>query len=86
MPPIYMGLLFGAIGLGVLWTLVRAVRTGRIYSEGRAYDADSQSGFYSMTMVGHVAILILCIGEVGHSLGLCPSPFAAIKAWLGPLR
>ncbi len=85
MPPVFMGSLFGAMGLFVLWTLVRAVRTGRIYSEGRTYDADGQSGLYGMTVVGHVVILILCVGEVGHALGLCPSPFATIKSWLGPL-
>lgn len=84
MSPTFMAWLFGGIGVGVAWSLVRAVNSGRISSETATYQADGQPGLYLGTLIGHVVILILCLAEVGHGLGWGPDPFQQIKAWLGP--
>jgi len=69
MPPV-AGLMLGAFAGFIMWTLVRAVRDGVIFSDGIAYDINEQPMKFASTaaMHGMGALLFawLAAGGIAH--------------------
>jgi hypothetical protein len=48
----------GALALFILWTLLRALRSGTIFSRGTAYDTNEQPMMFAVVAASHfIAIL-----------------------------
>jgi hypothetical protein len=56
----YGRLVMAALAVFVLWTLVRAWRSGVIFSEGRGYAIDENPTIYSLGLAVHGGIAIYC--------------------------
>jgi hypothetical protein len=56
----YGRLVLGALAVFVAWTMVRAWRSGVIFSEGRGYDIDENPTIYSLGLAVHGGIVIYC--------------------------
>ena len=54
MPPVGRVVL-GALAVFMVWTLVRALRGGTIFSQGSAFDINDQPMLFSLTAAVHVA-------------------------------
>ena len=52
MPPV-AGLMMGAFAAFIMWTLVRALRDGVIFSDGIGYDIDEQPMKFASTVAMH---------------------------------
>jgi hypothetical protein len=74
MMPLVGSLLMGAFAVFILRTLVLAVRSGVIFSDGVAYDARKQPGTFASTAAIHSggAVLFAWLALSGHVAGLWP--------------
>ena len=62
-------LVMGGLAVFVVWTLVRAARTGVIYSEYRGFDINEQPTLYALAYVVHLAIVVAALGmAAGYTL------------------
>jgi hypothetical protein len=62
----------GALAVFVGWTLVRGFRRGIVYDQGRAYEREARPVMFSAIVVGHVALMALCVGmAAGYSFVEC---------------
>jgi hypothetical protein len=67
-------LLMGAFAVYIAWTLVRALRTGIIFSDGIAYDAHQQPRMFASTAAIHGggAVLFAWLAANGGVTRLLP--------------
>jgi hypothetical protein len=47
--------MLGVFALFIAWTIVRALRTGQVFSEGWGYSLDDQPMLYTGTVIVHAA-------------------------------
>ncbi len=60
--PIYGRLIFAALALFMVWTLVRAWRSGVIVDNFWRFDVDDNPILYSLEFAGHIALIVICTG------------------------
>ena len=58
MPPV-VSFLLGGFAVFIAWTLVRALRSGTIFSDGVAYHAGEQPKMFASMMAVHSAGVVL---------------------------
>ena len=52
-------IVLGAFALFIVWTLVRALRRGTIFSRGTGYDVNEQPMMFALVAASHVIIICL---------------------------
>ena len=67
MPPV-AGLMMGGFSAFVMWTLVRALRDGIIFSDGIGYDIHQQPRKFASTVALHGTGALLFAGLAAHDL------------------
>jgi hypothetical protein len=75
--------IMGAFALFIVWTLMRAWRSGRIYSGMWRYNADDDPVMYTLMFTGHIFVVaVFAAGAAGYS----PAEFFDIVGlgWLTP--
>ncbi len=66
----------GALAVFILWTLVRALRSGVIYSEGYGFSLDESPMLFTLAAIVHAGgALFLAYLSAGYEM-------AAIAGWL----
>lgn len=53
--------IFGCLAVFAVWMIVRALRCGRIYSRGVAFDLDEQPIAFSLVLFVHLSIAAFCV-------------------------
>jgi hypothetical protein len=48
----------GVFALFILWTFVRALRSGTIFSRGTAYDINEQPMMFALVAASHVIVIL----------------------------
>lgn len=55
--PVLARVILGCMGLFVVWTMVRAYRSGQIFSRGTGFTIDDQPVLFTLTMFAHLLIV-----------------------------
>ena len=50
--------ILGALAIFTVWTLVRALRSGTIFSQGAAFDVNDQPILFSLTLAVHAVVAV----------------------------
>ena len=85
MQNVWMYIGYALVGVILVWSLLNAVRTGRMASEGHRFTADDNPMVFALGFAARIAMLVFCLYGIGHALGFNEDPMAALKAFLGPL-
>ncbi len=67
--------IMGAFALFIIWTMVRAWRSGRIYSGMWSFDAGDSPFMYTLMLAGHAFIVALFVWTAA---GYDPKSFLAL--------
>ena len=78
-------IIMAAFALFIAWTLLRAWRTGRVYSGMWSFDADENPVMYGLMLAGHAFILALFVWTAA---GYGPQSFLDLfgPGWLDSFR
>lgn len=57
---LFAQMVFGCLGVFCAWTMIRALRTGIIFSRGARFDLDERPIAFSLVFTAHLAIVGLC--------------------------
>jgi hypothetical protein len=84
MPP-FARIIFGALAVFVIWTIIRAIRSGSVFTRGIEFNIDEQPFVYSLALGFHLliaAFLVWCAagydpGVFFRALGI-PSTWNAV--------
>jgi hypothetical protein len=60
--PMFGRFIFGALGLFMVWTLVRAWRNGVIVDNIWRFDADANPIMYSLEFASRIGQIVICAG------------------------
>jgi hypothetical protein len=53
--------IFGCITVFAVWTMIRALRTGSIFSKGMEFNVNGQPIAFSLVFAGHLILVGLCV-------------------------
>jgi hypothetical protein len=70
--------IMAAFGLFVAWTLLRAWRSGVIYSRGFGFDVNERPILYTLCFAVHVGIVAMC---AAFAAGYLPHPVGEFVVW-----
>jgi hypothetical protein len=59
--PLYGRAIMGALALFVAWTLVRAMTSGTVFSQGRAYSFDDSPMMATALVATHGVLVVYCL-------------------------
>ena len=59
--PLLGRVVMGGLAIFVTWTMIRAFRSGEIFSDGRGYTLDQQPMIFAFAMVAHGFIIFFCV-------------------------
>jgi hypothetical protein len=60
--PMFGRLIMGALGLFMVWTLVRAWRSGIIVDNVWRFDADDNPVMYALEFASRIGLIVICAG------------------------
>jgi hypothetical protein len=71
-------IMMGGLGLFVAWTLVRAWRSGVIYSRGFSFNVNNRPVLYTLGFVIHIGIVVIC---AAFAAGFSPNEVHQFVLW-----
>jgi|NGEPerStandDraft_6_1074524.scaffolds.fasta_scaffold712239_1 hypothetical protein len=70
--------IMGDLGVFVAWTLLRAWRSGVIYSRGYSFDVNDRPVVFALGFVVHVGIVVMC---AAFAAGYSPDEVRRFALW-----
>ncbi len=70
--------IMGGLGVFVAWTLLRAWRSGVIYSRGYRFDINDRPVIFALGFVVHVGIAVMC---AAFAAGYNPGEVRQLVLW-----
>jgi hypothetical protein len=84
MPPWFMAILFGGLGLVAAWAIRRDLASGVARDSLYRFSADKNPLGFGALLAGKALVVILGAWEMAHALGLAGDPLRVLKSALGP--
>ena len=80
MPPVFIALVFGFLGVMAAWGICNALKTGAASSiSGWAFQLDKNPVGFSLIVAMKGCFVIFGIAEILYAFGLVGDPFKAIQ-------
>ena len=70
--------IMGGLGVFVAWTLLRAWRSGVIYSRGYSFAINARPVVFALGLVVHVGIVVMC---AAFAAGYSPDELRRFARW-----
>jgi hypothetical protein len=70
--------IMGGLGLFVAWTLLRAWRSGVIYSRGYSFDLNDRPIVFTLGFIVHIGIAVMC---AAFAAGYSPNEIRQFVIW-----
>lgn len=80
--PLYARIVFGCLAVFVIWTIIRAVHSGSVFSRGIEFKIDDRPFVYSLALAVHVLIAAFLIwSAAGNDPGVFLTKLGISNTW-----